>query len=559
MITTPKDFFEEIGRFGPISGLFLTYTLDQDVIEKLVEVCPGTVIILHDHRCGVSLEDNHRHKVVCLPVAFSNEQEANCFHPKLALLRNESEAMIMIGSANLSRGAFVREKELVASGRMKLDHPICKAAIRFLRTQADHLVHGSELLLDALSRFEVHSSNSKEEEDKKLLFNTEESIFDQLGRLLPGDLVFDAIHIISPFLPREAAWLKVFRKRFKSTGYRFHLRVSDRTTRAIKQVFPDSEIVSPKGHNSFHYKAYIFRAKKVDYIVLGSANFTTQGFFRSANERGNMECVLVLRVPSSAPLTKWLKDSWKHPVSMSDVIANDSLGQVDEGIQEASLPYAHAQREEKQTKVVLYVPESYSIQKIRCTPSLTRDWEPIIDQPGFYVGFTGICQQLTLKSNEPKWEQKICVFNEDEFVNLYTYYGDSLFSEPDKTNSIRTKELREALHRSARVIRAGASTIAQRPFLEQYHKNVQTRLKFLHSKAYFSAWHESELTALLKEEDGGAGCFLLLKLIQFFSKHHAGKNMTELCRSEFNTYLQEEHFKQVNLEKLIELMDKIEQ
>ena len=555
MITSPKDFFEEIGRFEPISGLFLTYTLDRDVIEKLAEVCPGTVIILHDHRHGVSLEDNHRHKVVCLPVAFSKEHAQHCFHPKLALLRNETEAMIMIGSANLSRDAFVREKELVATGRMELDHPVCTATIRFLESLAGYLVNGSDILLDALKRFEVRSAHPPEDPEKHVFFNQTQSVFEQLDGLLPREQVFESIHIISPFLPKDPNLLEQFRKRFVANKYRFHLRLSDKTTQAIKTVFPDAEIVSPAGNSSFHYKAYIFRTRQTDYIALGSANFTTQGFFRSAEALGNMESMLLLPLPASDQLTTWLKNGWKKPVAMADVLADDSAALVSEEFQETPLPYAYAEREEKRTRVVLYLPESFSIRQLSCKPALFRDWEPMKDLPGFYEGYTGICQQVVLSSRTPKWEEKICAFDQEEFKNLYTYYGDSLFSESDKTNSIRSKELRDALHRSGRSVRVGHSMISQRPFLEQFFRNLHTRLEFLGRKRYFSAWHESELQSVLEAEEGGVGCYQLLKLLQFFSRHPAGEVMAQLCREQFGKYRSDERFRQMDLDALLEVME----
>ncbi len=53
-----KDFFQTINNFPHSLAVYLTLTLDKEVIEKIAENSYGNIIILHDYRQGVSLKNN---------------------------------------------------------------------------------------------------------------------------------------------------------------------------------------------------------------------------------------------------------------------------------------------------------------------------------------------------------------------------------------------------------------------------------------------------------------------------------------------------------------------
>ena len=107
-----KDFFQSIAEYPHNIGVYLTYTLDNEVIEKLSEVASGTKLILHDFKQGISIDDNANSTIVCVPIKPLKPNEKNCFHSKLALLKSEVGAKFIVGSTNLSVDSFATEKEI---------------------------------------------------------------------------------------------------------------------------------------------------------------------------------------------------------------------------------------------------------------------------------------------------------------------------------------------------------------------------------------------------------------------------------------------------------------
>src|SRR5688572_14102893 len=95
----PGSLFDAISDFTHNIGIYLTYTLDAQVISKLTEHATGTITILHDYRQGQNVLFNRRNSVVAIPVKASGAGDRHCFHSKLVLLKNNDSAKIIISSA----------------------------------------------------------------------------------------------------------------------------------------------------------------------------------------------------------------------------------------------------------------------------------------------------------------------------------------------------------------------------------------------------------------------------------------------------------------------------
>jgi phosphatidylserine/phosphatidylglycerophosphate/cardiolipin synthase-like enzyme len=122
MKKSSKDFFQSLGEFPHNIGIYLTYTLDNEVIDKLTEFATGTKLILHDFKQGKTIDDNDNSTIVCLPIKTVRPNEKNCFHSKLALLKSESGAKFIVGSANLSVDSFVTEKEIALEMELNFEN-----------------------------------------------------------------------------------------------------------------------------------------------------------------------------------------------------------------------------------------------------------------------------------------------------------------------------------------------------------------------------------------------------------------------------------------------------
>ncbi len=101
-----KDYFTHIREFDHKLGIYLTFTLDKEVINKIRENSSGRTIILHDYRQGISLDEAWKNRVLCIPFLSQSLRAETCFHSKLTLLKGKEQARLLIGSMNLSKSSF---------------------------------------------------------------------------------------------------------------------------------------------------------------------------------------------------------------------------------------------------------------------------------------------------------------------------------------------------------------------------------------------------------------------------------------------------------------------
>jgi hypothetical protein len=444
----------------------------------------------------------------------------------------------------------------MAASRMQPGEGIFLDALGYVASLVDYVVGDRKLLKDALDRFRVHPYERKDA-SVNLFFNTHDSLFDRLVEWLPQE-TFESVHVISPFLsPRDQAGLRQFKEAFKANQYRFHLRRSAVVAQNIGSVFPEAQVVSLPGQQTFHYKAYVFRSRTSDYLAIGSANFTTQGFFRSANKQGNMESMLLINQPRSEEVTNFLEKKWSKPVIVSSLEVDDEVFRDVDESGHVEEPYAFATRLEKGVSVTLYLPVDYRPQDIRLQPRALSKWEPVKHAPGFYQAMLPMCQSVQIECVRPVWKNKIVVLDTEQFTALYTYHGDGLFDESDKTYSVRRKEMEHALMKIGRSVNVGGALVSQRPVLEKYYRNVWENLQKLSKKKYFSMWHEQELQRTLQSESGATGIYLTLKYHTFFSAHPEGATMARICRDRLEELSALEEFSGIDISRLMSNPEKL--
>lgn len=208
-----KDFFQSISEYPHNIGVYLTYTLDNEVIEKLTEVASGTKLILHDFKQGKSIEDNANSTIVCVPMKPLKPNEKNCFHSKLALLKSEVGAKFIVGSANLTVDSFPPHEPNIA---IEMELEFKSDTDVFIYNQIliffSSLIENKQLLIDntilkqTLGKLMFNEMPNKESDIKFVFTTKEKSIFDEYKNYLVkhrSGQTAKSIKVATPFVSDE--------------------------------------------------------------------------------------------------------------------------------------------------------------------------------------------------------------------------------------------------------------------------------------------------------------------------------------------------------------------
>lgn len=218
MKKSAKDFFQAISEYPHNIGIYLTYTLDNEVIDKLSEVSTGTILILHDYKQGKTLVENNESSIVCLPIRTLRTNDKNCFHAKLAFLKSEEGAKLIVGSANLSTDSFLNEKEIAIELELKFENPsdvfIYNQILHFFEQLKSQLLVTSNVLEQTLDKFSFTELAQKESEVQFIYTSPNNSIFDELKKYISkyrNGQKAKRIKIATPFVSEEYYKIEEFK------------------------------------------------------------------------------------------------------------------------------------------------------------------------------------------------------------------------------------------------------------------------------------------------------------------------------------------------------------
>jgi hypothetical protein len=187
------------------AALFLTYSFDgrwfdEAIIPDLCERPIGTMLVIRDRNAVITEASTVRYRR-------ANAARSAVFHPKLALLVGEESARAVIGSANLTRAGFERQRELGRVFDLALsslaDRSLFASLLEYLQSglstevQADSkrdLEEVEHALRDVLRRCRRGPSSSAH----SLLHNYAQPIWTQLLARIPHRSLRRAA-IVSPF------------------------------------------------------------------------------------------------------------------------------------------------------------------------------------------------------------------------------------------------------------------------------------------------------------------------------------------------------------------------
>jgi hypothetical protein len=527
-----KDFFQSIGEFPHSIGIYLTYTLDTEVIDKLTEFSTGTKLILHDFRQGKNIDDNDNSTIICLPIKILKPTEKNCFHSKLALLKSENSAKLIVSSANLSADSFTTEKNIAFEIELTYgnsnDVYIYNKVLDFFEQLKTQLLVPNDILEHTLDKLKYNKLPEKES-DIQFVFNSQgNSIFDELKRYLAKNKKGQKakrIKIATPFVSHD--YSRIDEIKAITSNISIYLRKGAKITPFIKNQFKIFQPVSKK-REGFHSKLVLVEFNSDAVLFIGSANFTAQGFFKTLDDSANQECGIVLRV-SAEEMNEWFsKNLWKQ-LSKSEIASYvEADDNSIENFEAQNNCYAWAEKEK--SKIITYI---FNPNKLPVTK--TKD--------GNKIKLLQVDDDFLFKTSELKQQNQkvtfyidgkkvsIPVFELSEYISGLNEKGESIFDSFKGIYSVNPTELDTAIDKEKISVSETTSIqISEPPKLEHYFYTVKYLLESIKHKKYFTDFNEKEIQSEINKVDDGRTLYLSLQLLKGLSAKPNTENIRQVCK-----------------------------
>lgn len=522
-----KDFFQTINSFPHSLAVYLTFTLDKEVIEKIAENSYGNIIILHDYRQGVSLKNNWNNRVVCIPINTYNQHQQNCFHSKLVLLKGDDKAKLLLGSANLSKDSFSKEKEICFETELDFHSELYNSVVDYIESLISQTHTSTDVLHKAVTKFRFSNEAIKKQSGLTFIYNSvNTSIYDNIAKHLKENEQ-PILKIASPFLSSDFKTdFSDFIAKLNPKEVQFFLRKNYPLPDSFKAI-QGLKLFQPKPRstrNGFHAKVISIEYAKNEIVFVGSANFSRQGFFMNLQQGANQECGVVISSGRKNILNDWFNEGWEKPLTINEW-EEDSTAVEQSAEIFPDQPYVWAERNnEKAATIFFYIPNQELLTKV-----YADDTKLILQQKNISLGiyqceYKFKSEIIRIKIGN-SFSEEITIFNEISFEQRAKEIGDSLFFEANRIDSVIPSVLNEAIESEGITVKILGAVVVEPPYLEQYFYNVKNRIAILARRKFFSDYHTCELQTLLENISGGDGIYFVIQLLKCFE----GKKQKQLC------------------------------
>jgi len=488
------DLFTKISKCEHHLGIFATFTIDQNVIEKLREHSVARMYIMHDIKHGMTAKSTDDSRLCIRPAKIAkNDAPLAKFHPKVVLLIGENKAAIGVGSANLTKDSFLKSKETFAWIEVEKSCFEIKLLVEWLKRFA---MPGWESVFKEAS---VLSAKNTHEKSWRFLHNQHEPLSSQLLRILREDwkcnLATSTIQVVSPFLSKDSKnniteWFDSISTKKKIIYARKNQSAEVLTGSNIYVKFPKEK------REGFHSKQIMFEWPEQEKAVLfmGSANFTNQGFFMAEKDDGNAECGFLM-ILSDEKYRAWKKDWFDTGWEAECIVKQDDIKKLPEqdSPHEKSEPYCWAETSEDGKTITLWVAcaEKQTIKIIK--PKILN---PDFQNQGLSLQTCSFkTSALTIKVKVGKEEIDVPVLNKEEFNNAYNESAASLFGAATNPRRISVKDI---LHYYKGLGENNQRFLAPAA-LDKFHQLWKIRFENVKRKKYLSTTHFEELKETLKK------------------------------------------------------------
>jgi hypothetical protein len=527
-----KDFFQSIGEFPHNIGIYLTYTLDTEVIDKLTEFAAGTKLILHDYTQGKIIDDNDNSTIVCLPTKTLNSNDKNCFHSKLALLKAENSAKLILGSANLSIDSFVTEKEIAFEMELKFENSsdifIYNKVLVFIENLKHQLLVSNGILEQTIDKMRFKELPEIESEIQFVYNSKEKSIFNEFKSYLAkhrSNQNVKSLKIATPFVSDDYKNINEIKR--ITNNISVYLRKGAKINSFKQNKFNIFQPVHKK-RDGFHAKLILVEYDSDAVLYIGSANFTEQGFFKTLNESANQECGIILKI-NEEEMNEWFNvNLWKQ---LSESELENYVEEKDnylELFETQNNHYAWAEKENARIVTYIFNPNKLPVSKTKESNKINL----IQVNPAFLyktTEFEAQNQKVTFYIGEEKCT--IPVFELNEYISGLNEKGESIFNSFKGLYSINPSELDNAIEKEKISVSENTSIkISEPPKLEQYFYNVKYLILSLKNKKYFSDFNEKEIQLEINKDSDGRTLYLALQLLKIFNNKANTENISLICQ-----------------------------
>lgn len=522
-----KDFFQTINNFPHSLAVYLTLTLDKEVIEKIAENSYGNIIILHDYRQGVSLKNNWNNRVFCIPINTYRQHQQNCFHSKLALLKGDDKAKLLLGSANLSKDSFSKEKEICFETDLEFNSEFYNRVVNYIESLIPQTHTSTEVLKNSINKFRFSNEQQKKQSGLSFTYSSfTNSISDNICKQLQQNEQ-PILKIASPYLSADfKTELPDFIKEVNPKEIQLYLRKNYPVPNEFKS-FHNLKLFQAKPRstrNGFHAKLISIEYSNNEIVFIGSANFSRQGFFLNLQQGANQECGVIISSKQKHILDDWFNEGWEKPVTINEWKEDKSLlAQPEELFQDE--PYVWAERiNAKEATLFFHIPNNDQLNKVSADGNKLQ-LKPKVADLNIYQCNCKLKGETIFIKIGVSFSEEITIFNEISFEQRAKEIGDSLFFESNSIDSVNPATLQEAVEKDGIKVTTFGAVVVEPPYLEQYFYNVKDRIALLTRRKFFSDFHIQELKTLLETISGGEGIYFITQLLKCFEN----KKQTKLC------------------------------
>lgn len=528
------NIFDSISSYNHSIGIYLTYTMDSVVLDKLSDISSGSMLVLHDYTQGKSLETNTDSKICCLPIVCSNRH--SIFHSKLIVLKSETGAKIITGSLNLAESSFKAEKEVVFETEIIFDNPegmfFYNSVLDYLSGLKSSIVFNPEKLEESLKRTRI-SRETVSSNALRFINNRDSSILDEIKSFIEKNYpneVIKSTKIVTPFISSPGCDPEGFP--CFSSNLSIYLRRGTGAKAFIDAGFKVFVPVVKSKYSRFHAKLVSIEFNAFCLVYIGSANFTVQGFLLSSTNNGNQECGV---------LVKTLKDelnAWFNPKLWEELAKDsvDALNSATEPMESQSEAYAWAQKQNGKIFTYIYNPNKEKITQNKQTiiPLRLKGHETLDIFFTDKLKLNSQKQQITFEiGKEPI---SIAVFYPEEFLNYSSIFcKESIFYQFSGIRSVLPKEMDSALLKERIASPISKVNITEPPRLEQYYANVKDFIENLEHRKHITNYNEEQIVDYLQKSDGARGLYLALSTLRCLQSKTGMQQLLKSIESRIDT------------------------
>lgn len=542
-----KDFFQAINNFPHSLAVYLTFTLDKDVIEKIAENSYGNVIILHDFRQGVSIKHNWKNRVVCIPVNTYNQHRQNCFHSKLSLLKGDDKAKILLGSANLAKEAFSKEKEICFEADVEFNSEFYRSIVDYIQSLIPHTHTATDVLKNAINKFRFSNEQEKQQNGVNFIYGKLNiSLSENISSKLQ-DNEQPILRVASPFLSADLnKELSSFIKMVNPKEIQLYLRKNYPVPDGFKS-FHNLKLFQPKPRsirNGFHAKLISIEYSNKEIVYMGSANFSKQGLFLNLQQGANQECGVIISSKQKHIVDDWFNEGWENPLSLSEWNEDERLLEIPEEFFQDE-PYVWAERiDNKEIMLFFHIPNIGLPNEAFADGNKLQLQKKVAELDIYQCNYQFKGDNILIKIGS-SFSEEIAIFNEISFEQRAKEIGDSLFFESNEIESISPKILQAAVERDGIKVKTLGAIVVEPPYLERYFYNVKSKIAVLAKRKYFSDFHMHELQKLLNSITGGEGIYFITQLLKCFDDKKQNK-LCSICKERIQILLRDTETLNIN-------------